>query len=249
MPELAAEPIMRPNIVVIMADDLGFSDLGCYGSDIDTPHLDSLATGGLRFTQFYNASRCCPTRAALLTGRYPHEVGLRSNGASLSKDSPTAAEILRVNGYHTAMAGKWHLTHAGVLAGDGFHSAEHLAVLNNQTRVAEFGERATYPAARGFQQHYGVVWGIVNYFHPFALVDGFTPVYDLPKDYYLTDALNEKTAAYIREFAGDDDPSSSIWLIPHRTGHCMPVRKIERNTKGVTMMAGKNCESGGTLAR
>ena len=197
---------MRPNILVVMADDLGFSDLRCYGSDIDTPNLDALAKNGLRFTQFHNASRCCPTRAALLTGRYPHEVGLRSNGASLSKDVPTLAEILGKNGYHTGMTGKWHLTHAAALAGDEVNSAKHLAVLNNQTRVRLFGERATYPAARGFDRHFGVIWGIVNFFHPFALVDGFEPVYDLPNDFYLTDALNSKTANYIRDFAKDDKP-------------------------------------------
>ena len=201
-----AQPTDRPNIVLIMADDLGFSDLGCYGSEIDTPNLDRLAKDGLRFLQFYNASRCCPSRAALLTGKYPHEVGLRNNGASLSKNVPTLAEILRDNGYHTAMAGKWHLTHAAALAGKGVDSPEHLAVLNNQTQVELFGERATYPAARGFQKHFGVIWGIVNYFHPFALVDGFTPVYDLPDDFYLTDALNATTADYIREFAKHDKP-------------------------------------------
>ena len=215
---------MRPNILVIMADDLGFSDLRCYGSDIDTPNLDALAKNGLRFTQFHNASRCCPTRAALLTGRYPHEVGLRSNGASLSKDVPTLAEILRDNGYHTGMTGKWHLTHAATLAGDGVNSPEHLAVLNNQTKVSLFGERATYPAARGFDRHFGVIWGIINFFHPFALVDGFNPVYDLPQDFYLTDALNAKTADYIRDFAKDDKPFF-IYLAhaaPHWPLHARP---------------------------
>lgn len=214
----------RPNVLVIMADDLGFSDLGCYGSDIDTPHLDRLAAGGLRFTQFYNASRCCPTRAALLTGKYPHEVGLRTNGASLSKDVPTLAEIFSRNGYHTAMAGKWHLTHAAKLAGDSVDSPEHLAVLNNQTRVEWFGEKETYPAARGFQQHFGVIWGIVNFFHPFALVDGFEPVYDLPADFYLTDALNAKTADYIWEFSRDEKPFF-IYLAhtaPHWPLHARP---------------------------
>mgnify|MGYP000147359953 CR=1 FL=1 len=196
----------RPNVLVIMADDLGFSDLGCYGSEIETPNLDALAKGGLRFTQFHNASRCCPTRAALLTGKYAHEVGLRTNGASLSKKVPTIAEILRDNGYHTAMSGKWHLTHADTLAGDDVNGPEHLAVLNNQTRVKLFGDRDTYPAARGFERHFGVVWGIVNYFHPFALVEGFEPVYDLPEDFYLTDALNQRTAADIRDFAMDDKP-------------------------------------------
>lgn len=70
----------RPNIMVILADDMGFSDLGCYGGEIDTPNVDGLAVGGFRFTQFYNASRCCPTRARLLTGQYPHNVGVGRNG-------------------------------------------------------------------------------------------------------------------------------------------------------------------------
>ncbi len=196
----------RPNVLVILADDLGFSDLGCYGGDVATPNLDALAAGGLRFTQFYNSSRCCPTRASLLTGKYPHEVGLVRNGASLAQDVPTLAEIFGDNGYHTAMAGKWHLTYAAALAGADADSPEHLAVLNNQTEVELFGEKATYPASRGFHQHYGVVWGIVNYFHPFALVENFKPIYDLPKDYYLTDALNSRSAQMIREFANDKQP-------------------------------------------
>jgi len=196
----------QPNVLVIMADDLGFSDLGCYGSRIQTPNLDALAHDGLRFTQFYNASRCCPTRASLLTGMYPHEVGLKINGASLSQAVPTLAELLGEAGYHTAMAGKWHLTKSTVLRGDNYNSPEHMAVLNNQTRVEWFGDRDTYPAARGFDQHYGVIWGIVNFYAPFALVDGFKPVYDLPENYYLTDALNQKTSEYIRAFAKDDKP-------------------------------------------
>src|SRR5688500_3848131 len=66
----------RPNVVVILSDDVGFSDIGCYGSEIDTPNLDALAKNGVRFTQFYNTARCCPTRASLLTGRYPHQAGV-----------------------------------------------------------------------------------------------------------------------------------------------------------------------------
>ena len=77
----------RPNIVVVVLDDLGFSDLGCYGGEVRTPNIDRLAAGGLRFTRFYNASRCCPTRAALLTGLYPHQVGLARNGRDLSRDA------------------------------------------------------------------------------------------------------------------------------------------------------------------
>src|SRR5688500_20162131 len=116
----AAAPKDRPNILVILADDLGVSDIGCYGSEIDTPNLDRLAANGLRFTQFYNTSRCCPTRASLLTGVYPHQAGvghmtwkkldLPGYRSDLSHDTPTIAELLKPAGYGTYMTGKWHGT-------------------------------------------------------------------------------------------------------------------------------------------
>lgn len=108
----------RPNIVVILVDDMGFSDIGCYGSEIPTPNLDHLAAGGLRFTQFYNAGRCCPTRASLLTGLYPHQAGVGHMGEDrgapgyrgrLSDRCVTIAEVLHDAGYFTAMSGKWHV--------------------------------------------------------------------------------------------------------------------------------------------
>jgi arylsulfatase A-like enzyme len=108
----------KPNIVVILVDDMGFADLGCYGSEIPTPNLDALAKGGVRFTQFYNTARCCPTRAALLTGLYSHQAGvghMTSDGGvpgyrgRLNDSCVTIAEVLRPAGYFTAMAGKWHV--------------------------------------------------------------------------------------------------------------------------------------------
>ncbi|MDP4963244.1 MAG: arylsulfatase [Opitutales bacterium] len=108
----------KPNIIVILADDMGFSDLGCYGGEIPTPNLDALAKNGLRFTQFYNTARCCPTRAALLTGLYPHETGvgwmtddqkLPGYEGRLNDRCVTMAEVLRPAGYLTAMTGKWHV--------------------------------------------------------------------------------------------------------------------------------------------
>ena len=115
----AANATPRPNIAVILVDDMGFSDLGCYGSEIPTPNLDKLAAGGLRFTQFYNTGRCCPTRAALLTGLYSHQAGVghmvtdrKQPGyqGNLNDRCVTIAEVLRGAGYRTAMAGKWHVT-------------------------------------------------------------------------------------------------------------------------------------------
>jgi arylsulfatase A-like enzyme len=108
----------KPNIVVILVDDMGFSDLGCYGSEISTPHLDALAQGGLKFTQFYNTGRCCPTRASLLTGLYSHQAGVGhmtddkgvpGYEGRLNDRCLTFAEVLKPAGYFTAMSGKWHV--------------------------------------------------------------------------------------------------------------------------------------------
>ena len=118
-PGLAADSTRKPNIVVILVDDMGFSDLGCYGSEIPTPNLDKLAATGLRFTQFYNTARCCPTRASLLTGLYSHQAGMGHMTEDRGEDGyrgdlnnrcVTIAEVLRAAGYRTAMTGKWHVT-------------------------------------------------------------------------------------------------------------------------------------------
>src|SRR5436305_8906287 len=115
-----------PNIVLILADDMGFSDVGCYGGEIHTPNIDRLASEGVRFTQFYNMARCCPTRAALMTGLYPHQAGVGTMNQDLGKPAyqgelndrcVTIAEALRDSGYHTGMAGKWHLCHLAISAG------------------------------------------------------------------------------------------------------------------------------------
>ena len=120
-----AAPPAKPNIIVILVDDMGFSDIGCYGSEIPTPNLDKLAGTGLRFTQFYNTGRCCPTRASLLTGLYPHQTGVghmtEDDGVPgyrgrLNDQCVTMAEVLHDAGYFTAMTGKWHVgQQAGVV--------------------------------------------------------------------------------------------------------------------------------------
>ncbi len=108
----------KPNIIVILVDDMGYSDIGCYGGEIPTPNLDALAAGGLRFTQFYNTGRCCPTRASLLTGLYPHQAGVGhmtddkgvpGYAGRLNDSCVTLAEVLKPAGYFTAMSGKWHV--------------------------------------------------------------------------------------------------------------------------------------------
>ena len=114
----------RPNIILILADDMGFSDIGCYGSEINTPNIDSLARDGLRFSQMYNAAVCSPTRAALLTGLNPHQAGMGDMAEATHVDLPgdppayagylnrncvTVAEVLKSRGYRTLMSGKWHV--------------------------------------------------------------------------------------------------------------------------------------------
>jgi arylsulfatase len=137
-----------PNIVVIMVDDMGFSDIGPYGSEIPTPHLDSLAAGGVRFSQFYNTGRCCPTRASLLTGLYSHQAGIgwmtTDQGqpgyrGRLNDQCVTIAEVLAKAGYFTAMTGKWHVGfgHGVTPWGRGFHRSLNLPAgglhFSNQT--------------------------------------------------------------------------------------------------------------------
>ena len=133
----------KPNIIVIMADDLGYSDLSCYGGEIETPNIDRLAEEGLRFTGFKNTARCAPSRASLLTGRYQHSVGVRRMTANdfrrpgyrgqLSTEAPTLAEIFKSQGYGTGMVGKWHLT-----------------VHDKSSR-----QKRLYPCDRGFDHFYG----------------------------------------------------------------------------------------------
>ena len=193
----------RPNIVVIMADDLGYSDVGCYGGEISTPNIDALAADGIRMTQFYNNARCCPTRASLLTGLYAHQVGLQTNGPSMNFDNVTAAEALGADGYQTGMAGKWHLTHAAALPDE----QEHLAWLANQSGPTVYGDLETYPNHRGFDEFYGIVWGVVNYFNPFSLVHNDAPLRDsIGEDFYMTDFITEKAELLIDQFSRKEEP-------------------------------------------
>jgi arylsulfatase len=126
----------RPNIVVVLADDMGYSDIGSFGGEIETPHLDRLAEGGVRFTQFYNAGRCCPTRASLLTGLYPHQAGVglmtyRDYGqggyrGNLSDACVTFGEALQGAGYRTMFVGKWHVGHTDPRARPEVRGFEHV---------------------------------------------------------------------------------------------------------------------------
>jgi arylsulfatase len=183
-----AAPAGRPNIVLVMADDMGYSDLGCYGSEISTPNLDGLARGGVRFTQFYNAARCCPTRASLLTGLYSHQAGIghmwRNFGTPayqgyLNDRCVTLAEALRTAGYKTLMSGKWHVG----------------------------AERPHWPCDRGFDESYAYLGGATNYFRPKALAHNDKQVAPTVGDgYYLTDDFSEQAVAMLDRHGKADRP-------------------------------------------
>ena len=195
----AAPAADRPNVVLILADDLGFSDLGCYGGEIRTPNLDRLAAGGLRFTQFYNCARCCPTRAALMTGLYPHQAGVGhmtfdrgtpGYRGRLTENTVTIAEVLRDAGYRTLMAGKWHLS----VTQDGPRNA---LWVSHRLELGRFSDPATYPVGRGFDEHFGTIWGVVDYYDPFSLVRGSEPAPAVPDGFYYTDALTDEAVRMV----------------------------------------------------
>jgi arylsulfatase A-like enzyme len=194
----AAEPAAgtkgRPNIIVILADDMGFSDLGCYGSEIRTPNLDGLAKDGLRFTQFYNVGRCCPTRACLLTGLYPHQAGvghmvedkgLPGYRGELNDRCVTMAQVLKAGGYGTYAVGKWHVA--------------------NSRNIRPDGDKNAWPRQRGFDRYYGTITGAGSYYDPGSLTRDnmmISPLADpeyKPKRFYYTDAIADQAIRFINE--------------------------------------------------
>ena len=199
----------RPNIVIIMADDMGFSDIGSYGGEISTPNLDALASQGLRFRQFYNAGRCCPTRASLLTGLYSHQAGvghmISDRGAPsyqgyLNDSCVTIAEVLKEAGYTTLMSGKWHVGES----------------------------RPHWPADRGFDQYFGLISGGSNYFK----LDGARQMamgnepYTPPDDgsFYMTDAFSDHAVKFLEKHGGGDAPFFLYlaYTAPHWPLHAKP---------------------------
>ncbi len=201
IPVRAAE---RPNVILIMVDDMGFSDLGYHGSEIETPNIDALAAGGVKFSQFYNSGRCCPTRATLMTGLHPHQTGIgwmtQPPGGKRGKSEPpayqghlneqcvTIAETLKEAGYGTLMTGKWHL------------GAD---------------DRSDWPMQRGFEKYYGCITGATRFFHPIGdrgislgnePVD--PPVSTTEEAFYTTDAFTDYAIQFVGEHRKErsDDP-------------------------------------------
>lgn len=218
----------KPNIILILADDLGYSDLGCYGGEINTPNLDRIAKQGLQFTQFYNVSRCCPTRASLLTGLYNHDAGIgdmttpqNDSGyrGYLGKNTVTIAEVLKQAGYQTGMTGKWHVSNTIVQNSQ----EEQLKWLHHQVEHPLFSPIEQYPTKRGFDKFYGTIWGVVDFFDPFSLVEGTKPVTSVPKNYYHTDAINDKASGYIKEFSKTEKPF--FLYVAHNAPH-WPIQAL-----------------------
>ncbi|MDP1589341.1 MAG: arylsulfatase [Prosthecobacter sp.] len=218
----AAPP--RPNIIVIMCDDVGYSDIGCFGGEIETPNLDALAKGGVRFTQFYNTARCCPTRAALLTGLYAHQAGIghmvddwstkvgEAYAGDLSKKSVTIAEALKTAGYSTYMTGKWHVT--------------------KKTKPEGEAEKHNWPLQRGFDRFYGTIHGAGSFFDPNTLtrdntyISPFADAEYQPKEFYYTDAINDHAARFVTEHA-KSSPEKPFFMYMAPTAAHWPMHAKE----------------------
>ena len=180
-----AKPI-KPNVIVILTDDMGFSDIGCFGSEIRTPNIDRLASNGVRFTNFYNTPRCAPTRASLLTGLYPHQAGMghlptydyKEEGYlnELGTNVLTLAELFKSNGYATYMTGKWHLT----------------------KNIGPNDDKYNWPCQRGFDRFFGTIHGYGSYYDPGTLTSANTFIAP-GKDFYYTDAISDTTVKFIHE--------------------------------------------------
>ena len=192
---------------MILVDDMGFSDIGCYGGEVQTPVLDRLAAGGIRFTDFYCTPRCCPTRASLLTGLTPHKAGVgwmsfdwqrcdpTADGyaGTLNRNCITIAEALKPSGYRTYLSGKWHVT-------------------------SQLDDKTTWPTARGFDRSFSMISGSTSYFKPeqLALDSHF---YRAPRETYLTDLIGKYSARFVDEHHRGQSDSPFFMYVPFTAPH------------------------------
>jgi arylsulfatase len=242
----SAEFAPRPNIIVILSDDMGYSDLGCMGGEIRTPNLDALAKGGLRFTQFYNTARCCPTRACLLSGLYPHQAGVghmtENKGhpgytGGLNRSCVTMAEVLRAAGYGTYAVGKWHVVRNSQIKPDGL--------------------KDNWPLQRGFDRFYGTIAGGGSFFDPGTLTRDNTmvspfadPEYPATnaatasprpagegsgvrdrrtaKPFYYTEAISDHAIRFVRDHR-KEQPSQPFFLYVAYTAAHWPMHALEED--------------------
>lgn len=203
----------RPNIIIILADDMGYSDIGCYGGEIKTPNLDTLAANGLRFTQFYNTARCCPTRASLLTGLYPHQAGvghmmgdygIPQYQGRLNDQCLTIAEALKPAGYRSYLAGKWHVT----------------------PYRKEGDNKENWPLQRGFDKFFGTIHGAGSLFDPNGLTrdnEFITPEndpeYQPDGTWYYTDAISDNTVNFITDHVKNHPNKPFFHYVAYTSAH------------------------------
>ena len=216
-PEPPTAPPGAPNIVFVLVDDVGFSDIGCFGSEISTPNLDRLAADGVAFTNFHVNPMCSPTRASLLTGLNCHAAGMGHIAqddpgfpgyrAEIATDVATAAEVLRANGYATIMAGKWHLC--------------------RDSDMSAAGPQHSWPTQRGFDRFYGILEAFTNIHQPHRLIED-NHVLDpdtYPDDFFLTEALTEWSIRAIRERQASRPDQPFFLYLAHPAAHAPLMAK------------------------
>ena len=213
-PQPVEAPKGAPNVLIIYLDDLGFSDLGCFGSEIETPNIDALAEGGLRFMNYTTVPMCSPARAALLTGKNPHSVGcgwiahanpgFPGYKSEISEDAPTLAEILGANGYSTMMVGKWHNT---------WHHNVH-----------EAADKGSWPTQRGFERFYGFLDAETNYFCPDKIYEGnvLCDMDSYADDYFATDDWTSKAIRWLKDHSSSEPHKPFFMYMAFNAPH-MPI--------------------------
>lgn len=197
----------KPNVVLILNDDMGYSDIGCYGGEVQTPHLDRLAAGGLRFSQFYNTARCSPSRASLLTGLHPHQTGIgiltydfgpEGYAGNLNHRCVTIPEALKSSGYRAYMSGKWH-------------------VAGNLTEPTD-----AWPMQRGFDEFFGTIIGAGSFYDPNTLTRGNANVEheaSARDDWFYTDAISDEAVGFIRQHAAEHADQPFFQYVAYTAPH------------------------------
>lgn len=208
----------KTNIVIILNDDMGYSDLGCYGGEIATPNLDRLANNGVRLTQFYNTARCTPSRASLLTGLHPHQTGIgiltenlapEGYAGNLNERCITIAEALKPHGYRTYLSGKWHLTND------------------------VFREKHTWPLQRGFDRFYGTITGAGSFFDPATLTrdnGNIEHEAQADPDFYYTDAIGDNAVSFIQDHQQGTSDRPFFLYVAYTAPH-WPLHALEEDTQ------------------
>ncbi|MGY4691417.1 arylsulfatase [Salibacterium sp. K-3] len=206
----------KPNVLLILNDDMGYSDIGCYGGEVNTPNLDGLAENGLRMSQFYNTARCSPSRASLLTGLHPHQTGIgiltydtgpEGYAGNLNDECVTIAEVLKDDGYKTYLSGKWHIASS----------------LNEPSDA--------WPLQRGFDHFYGTIIGAGSFYDPNTLTRGNENIEHEPKedkDFFYTDAISDQAADYIRDHA-EKNPGAPFFQYVAYTAPHWPLHAHEED--------------------